>query len=190
MVNNQDARHWISFVLWKNVEFSFVYFLWTLEFVGIVYVRAVAILFLFKILRGWFARGRLKMIPLLGWTCWVPGSLTVNIILLPRAGMHFESEVYSMYKNRNQAPRRPVTLSANSSLWLMPAMIIFILARALQQNVNDDKLTESKPTLQAPHLRRSLSKSGGAFGVEQSISFKFIRPNYVWRVNWVHKSFF
>ena len=93
--------------------------------------------------------------------------------------MHIESEVYSMYKNRNQAPRRPVTLSANSSLSLMPAMIIFILARALQQNVNDDKLTESKPTLQALHLRRSLSKSGGAFGVEQSISFKFIRPNYV-----------
>ena len=42
----------------------------------------------------------------------------------------------------------------------MPAMIIFILARALRQNINDDKLTKSKPTLQAPHLTRSLSKNG------------------------------
>ena len=42
----------------------------------------------------------------------------------------------------------------------MPATIISIMARALQQNVNDDKLTKSKPTLQAPHVRRSLSKNG------------------------------
>ena len=35
----------------------------------------------------------------------------------------------------------------------MPATIIFILARGLQQNVNDyDKLTKSKPALQAPNF--------------------------------------
>ena len=35
----------------------------------------------------------------------------------------------------------------------MPATKIFIMARGLQQNVNDyDKLTKSKPSLKAPHL--------------------------------------
>ena len=35
----------------------------------------------------------------------------------------------------------------------MPATIIFIMARALQKNVNDyDKLTKSKPALQAPNF--------------------------------------
>mgnify|MGYP006964002173 CR=1 FL=1 len=51
--------------------------------------------------------------------------------------------------------------------------MIFVLARALQQNVNDDKLIKSKPTLQTPHLRRSLSKKrSGAFRIERWISFK------------------
>ena len=105
---------------------------------------------------------------------------TIDIIVLPNTGMHLECEVNSMYKHRNQALGRPVTLSANSSLWLMPAMIIFILARALRQNVNDDKLTKSKPTLQAPHLRRSLSKNrSGAFRVEKSISLKLCSGIYL-----------
>ena len=51
----------------------------------------------------------------------------------------------------------------------MPATIIFILGRDLQQNVNDDKLTKSKPTLQAP---QSLYKWSSVFQVEKSISFK------------------
>ena len=37
---------------------------------------------------------------------------TIGINLLTSAGMHFESEVYSMHKPRNQASQKPVTLSA------------------------------------------------------------------------------
>ena len=63
---------------------------------------------------------------------------------------------------------RLLVLLLCKQFWFMPAMIIFILARALRQNVNDDKLTKSKPTLQAPHLR-----------VEKSISFKLCSGIYL-----------
>ena len=60
----------------------------------------------------------------------------------------------------------------------MPAMIIFILARALQKNINDDKLTKSKPTLQAPHLRRSLSKNGPVrFGLKNRFLSNFAQES-------------
>ena len=57
-------------------------------------------------------------------------------------------------------------------------MIIFILARALRQNINDDKLTKSKPTLQAPHLRRSLSKNGPVrFGLNNRFLSNFAQES-------------
>ena len=60
----------------------------------------------------------------------------------------------------------------------MPAMIIFILARALRKNFNDDKLTKSKPTLQAPHLRRSLSKYGPVrFGLKNRFLSNFAQES-------------
>ena len=54
------------------------------------------------------------------------------------------------------------------------------MARALQQNVNDDKLTKSKPTLQAPHLRRSLSKNGPVrFGSKDGFLSNFAQESIV-----------
>ena len=62
----------------------------------------------------------------------------------------------------------------------MPATMIFVLARALQQNVNGDKLIKSKPTLQAPHLRCSLSKNGPVrFGSKDGFLSNFAQESIV-----------
>ena len=75
--------------------------------------------------------------------------------------MHFESEVYSIYKHRNQEPWRPVTLSANSSLWQMRATIIFTMTGAPQPNVYDNKLImlsghETGIKMQQFYIRKTL----------------------------------
>ena len=71
---------------------------------------------------------------------------TIDIIVLPCAGMLFESEMYSMHKHKNQAPWRNINLRASSSLWWCLRQL-FSLWRGLF-----NKITKSKPTLQAPHL--------------------------------------